>query len=166
MDHRDFLKLPFSSGGLKPDDIEGAKRIVEAARFGWNESRNPVFAWVAYRTCRKANLPLPEWVLECLDQGADGMVRLFWNPPTQKNKVAPAIAEALGVKVDGAGSVFARARDSNWVFLGAQVAALVEHGTKDYIAFAELAEEYNISPSTVDRAWKRYQKACKKSGTS
>jgi hypothetical protein len=163
MDHRDFLMLPF---GVKPGDIEGTKRAVEAARFGWDESNNPVFAWVAFRTCRSAGLDLPEWVLKYLDQGADAMVRLFEEPPKQKNRVAPAIAEALGMKTDGAGTVFRRARDSMWVFLGAQVAALIERGDKEYMAVPGVAQEYNTSPSTVARAWKRYRAAVKKSGTS
>jgi hypothetical protein len=137
---------------------EQAERFVEICRISAEESKNPVFAWRAYRECREAGIDLPEWVLEYIDCVAAAIDRLAGDPPA-KNKIAPALADALLMKSDGAGTVFSRAQDVKWIPLGMDVDRHISHGDKEYLAVTQAAAQNGVSPSTVWRAWKRYQ-AC------
>lgn len=159
-----LLLLAFrASPGGSPEQTQ---RAIEAALWHWKESGNPVYPWAAYRECRAAGLDLPDWVLEYLDHAAEGMWELWQSPPQEKNGIAPAVASALGVKMDGGGSAFARANKTDWVFLGSMVARAIQRGDKEYLAVPDVARRMNRNPSAVQRAWDRYKKTIMKSGTS
>ena len=133
-----------------------ARGAVEAARLEWERSSNPVYPWIAYLECRTAGIEIPEWVLHYLDGAATGIWRLFQEPPI-KNKVASAVADALGFKTAGAGSAFSRAKHSKWVYFGYLADLYMRQGDKEYVAFCEVADRAHVSTATVRRAWQRYR---------
>jgi hypothetical protein len=161
--------LPGSSLGLQnvidmllqyrqPDgNPEWAERVIQAAKRGWDDNRNPIYVCVAFREARAAQLPIPEWVLEHFDRAMEEINTLWTDPPPAK-KINAAVAAAFGFSVKSGPSLFTQAKDPKWIYLGHLVWAQVQQGHSEYNAKMYVAVQERANFSTVDRAWTRYKR--------
>ena len=85
-----------------PDQPEISFHVLEHR---YKESKNPLYAWQAFRQARQSNVAVPEWVLEYLHKSADNLLTM---PLGLGKKTQAAIAEALGLKTVGNRSFFDR----------------------------------------------------------
>jgi len=139
--------------------------IVDRCESDYKRTNNPLYAWTAYRQCRKAGAEIPQWVLEYLDWAAANLVRLSESLPEGK-EVAPSIAEGLRMKRPGKSgrrTVFTEFRDLDETtgmgrkHIAATVMSRITKGYKPDQAIEYAAKRYGISKSTVRRAWKDHR---------
>ena len=149
---------PVSPGDHRRDTEKPAEfiRWYEAA---FTETKNPLYAWCAYRHARAAGLDVPEWVSAYLDSAAE---KLWATRPSGRwRKDAARVAEALGIterflaEFHGSGSTD--------IELAAYVYSWSRghkkrpgHG-KPYLEWPKVAERFGVSPATVTRAWNKYK---------
>lgn len=146
------------------------KRLVTIYGYIYEHDRNPVWAWRAYRLARMLGEPIPNWVLDYLDQTANGICNLSIprkkeDPP--KRKATPNdVVRALGLKKGERGHLMTTpAADISWIVMALGVAIEIDRGSDETYAIDEVAKAYgdDLNPqgvpkhfSTVRRAWKKY----------
>ena len=117
---------------------------------------NPLYAWKAYKHSREFGMPIPGWVLNYLD---DSATKLLAIEQPEKNKVARAISDAIGMKKQGRGTVFANYRKiERDLKIAVRVSELIEKekeergSCKETAIYDEVAKELDCDRSTVIRA--------------
>jgi hypothetical protein len=71
----------------------------------FRKEENPLFLWTAYQAARKENLPLPEWVLNYLDDAANHLTSC-----DGKGDPWPIVRDAFKLFTWGQGTMFSRFR--------------------------------------------------------
>ncbi|GMR20195.1 MAG: hypothetical protein BMS9Abin36_0790 [Gammaproteobacteria bacterium] len=142
--------------------FDTASRFMESARTNVLKQRyandsNPLYAWRAYKDCRKRNQPIPEWVLKYLDSSADELLSI---KKPEKDKVARRVAEAISMN----GIVFSNyQKHEERVEIALRVFELIEENKnpdgsypKDAI-YTEVAKEFKVSKTKVSKAMDLYK---------
>jgi hypothetical protein len=133
-------------------NIQDVKRfalgqLIAEQRALYNDNRNPMHAFKAYRCARAAKVDVPEWVLEMLDEWAE---LLLVQRPGARGK---DIARALGLAGPGRGTVMARAKTkTRYLYLAQRIAEL----QKNYLAVSTPDGEGYI-PAAALPAWTEEQ---------
>jgi hypothetical protein len=83
--------------------VLGGTAYLDRFRDSFQEEDNPLFAWAAICIARKTGRPIPEWVLQYLEEAAK---RLFNKPPGKK--VPEHVSAALRIRTYGKGSSISR----------------------------------------------------------
>lgn len=126
----------------------------------YRETGNPLFVWQAYRLSRTNGAAPPSWVFEYLDQVA-GRFELLERDARKGGlgkEPAAAIAEALEMKTEGAGTVFSRKnfqKDIEWFLCSSAVYREVQNGSQETYAVEAVAKNNRVSQSRVWRHWRR-----------
>lgn len=118
-------------------------------------TRNPLYAWEAYRACRWDGQAIPDWVLECFDLAAYNLSDLTNNPPVDP---PTAIATAMGMLPAKGPSVFCNYQKTRYR-LPSYVNAVLRRkaaGDKTEYAIKSAAKDMQVSESTIRRAWRAY----------
>lgn len=141
---------------------EHTKDFIEDDRRRYLRDRNPVYAWRAFVAARAEGLPIPTWVLEYFDRVGKGVLKIQCRYGTA-NPVANlslVLAEALEMKPRGKNkrvNAFSKAVEKNLIRYGYTVAHYIKQGDKETFAIEAAAKDYEVSPATVRRAWKRFR---------
>ena len=133
--------------------------MLEYHRDRFERDGNPLSVWLGYLNARNAGVDIPDWILEYLDWCARGMFWL-WQESLSGEKIDHTmVAKALDVVGQpGEGNAFSKYDDGHWMILAEKVGIYIWKGeTKEYLAIDRVAEKFNVSVSTVQRAWKKYQ---------
>ncbi|MCG8097264.1 MAG: hypothetical protein JAZ17_27190 [Candidatus Thiodiazotropha endolucinida] len=117
----------------------------------YRKTNNPLYIWQAYSMCREVDLPIPDWILEYLDQCSINLMNHWDNPPKES---ANAIAKSLNMVSPGRGSVFTETsrRDLNIAFFMAGSLQMDPKLKPDQL-YDSLAKRFGVHRSTVQRAW-------------
>ena len=93
-----------------PADVSPVQSDVflEIWELRYKTSNNPLYAWLAFQQARELDLAAPEWALDYLLKTADDLLEISGG---LGDTTQTAIAEALGLKIAGAGSQFKRLHD-------------------------------------------------------
>jgi hypothetical protein len=121
-------------------------------------TRNPIFAWQAFLTCRWENMP--DWIREFIEDQGIGIVRLSYDGALDDNEKLARLAAELGFSSQGRrGNAFRNHRESN---AQAKIATLYERsvaeGTKSYMASDDVARRAEVSKATVMNYVKSWQR--------
>ncbi|MCG7931502.1 MAG: hypothetical protein N0E44_15805 [Candidatus Thiodiazotropha lotti] len=121
----------------------------------YKKTGNPLYAWHTYNMFSSAELPIPEWVLEYLDQCTKNLLNLWDNPPKESAK---SIANALNMVSPGRGSVFTDTsrRDLD---IASHIAESLnkDPDLKPDQLYDSTAKYFGVSRSTVQRAWAEWR---------
>lgn len=122
----------------------------------FQETKNPIYAWRTYQNARGFGLPVPDEILEYLDEAAYDIVNIANDPP--KPNIRPlAIAKALGLGKSGPGadSIFNEYKDRiHNKEIAIETYENLKQSEKEYIVFEEISQKHKISESTVRRIYK------------
>jgi|GEM_PF-2420593 hypothetical protein len=121
----------------------------------FQETQNPIYAWKSYQTARGYGLPIPEEVLQYLDEVGRGILRLA-QKPVKANQRPLAISKILGLAQDGPG---AKSAFNDYTSREAEKEIAIEtfialqDTCKAYPEFEQIADRHKISPATVRRVY-------------
>ena len=156
----DLLEPPYADP-TNPSEQGEAAEVLPHYEAVFTETKNPCWAGAAYRYARAWRLAVPEWVLAYLDGPAEKFCGVARDIDLLKNmKADPFIAETLGMKRLGRGTVFSEFRDDLYaahIELTVRVALRVRAGGKPYLVWDEVAKEFGVKPSKVRYAWDNYK---------
>lgn len=126
----------------------------------------PVEAWILWAIHRMSCTPPPAWVLEYLDEVAYGVISIAYSRP-RKSRRAARVAQALDLMPKGPGrrpDAFDAYFDQEDERIGDAMEIRMESGCSYEVARDDLADEHRLSPSTVERRYRRHR--AKKGGAS
>ena len=130
------------------------------------EGDRPADAWAAFLVSRMLGETPPDWVMEYLATCAGEIYSLETASIAGEIITPNRIAGALGMVTKGPGTAFTDQKEWDWLGMALDVRELIRAGDKDTYAIAAVSADYkklgykNASPSTVRKAWKRYQATC------
>ncbi len=156
----DLLEPPYADPTNPTEQAEAAE-ILPHYQAVFTETNNPLFVWAAYRHARAWRLDVPEWVFAYLDTAAEKFCRVAREIDLLKGSEADVlIAEAVGMKRVGRGTVFSEFRDDLYaahIELAVRVALGLRAGGKRYFVWRRVAKEFGVKPRMVRRAWDNYK---------
>ena len=150
---RALVSLPQGSHPVSPDFLDGgaSHRLYQA-------DSNPWHAWSAYRACRLAGAPIPQWVLAYLDAAFLGIEMSIQRKADGKTVDLPrAIADAFGFNTrPGRGDVLGDLLDGKVMEIGVEIHAEHQLIGKKKEAIRSVAERRAIPESTARDYYARY----------
>jgi hypothetical protein len=128
---------------------------------------DPLSVWAAYRAARAANIDLPEWVLEYLDDAAsvlEDATAVAADGKTGEDPREIALrALQMGSK-RGRGSMFTNRHHHEWWWLAGRVAEEIQKLRSDHNAArvkgeatARVADRLGITTHEVEKAVKKFE---------
>jgi len=126
-------------------------RFIEADRQRFQDTGNALFVWDAYARSRDAGLPIPDWILDYLDDAARN-ISAFVNPDRPQSVTDPNKEIATAFRLassQGKPTVFKQFIDTfydwEWAALGEKVAAYYRSGNDErssiYLVACDLKQE-------------------------
>lgn len=123
----------------------------------YKATRNPIYAWQAYRACRRHAASLPAWVLTYLDGAALGLELCTSRAAERGFETAPAVADALGFAAGrGPKNVFTHLLDAQEMEIGREVHELRQDINKKKEAIRSVSERHGLPESTVRDYYERW----------
>jgi len=155
----DLLEPPYADPTNPTEQAEAAEDLPHYEAV-FTETNNPLYAWAAYRHARAWRLDVPEWVLAYLNTAAEKLLGMARDESDQRSELDALIAEAMGMKRIGRGTVFSEFRGELYaaqIEIAVQVALRVRAGGKLYVAWDEVAKEFGGKPRMVRDVWDKYK---------
>lgn len=136
------------------DDAIVAPNLIEAFGELYTKTREPLFAWAAWRWARALKLDVPSWALKVIDEAATKLCALAAAPP---KKPGTAVLVALGMARDGRDSAFARAGAWRDLVLAGRVHLALRDGEALKAALDDAASMLHVNHLTARRALAKYE---------
>ena len=133
----------------------------------YKESSNPLYAWEALNFCLKRNYTIPEWVLRYFEEASSNIMELAGKQEMLDQRASAEVYKALDMSKKGSRNVFDRyqvacKRDEMVARVCSRITKETPHGLCDgekvTHAIEKVAEEFGVSPETVQEAYYKWKK--------
>jgi len=151
-----ICSIPPTWTRLIPASKPRAAEVLPHYEAVFTETNNPLYAWAAYRHARAWRLDVPEWVLAYLNTAAEKLLGMARDESDQRSELDALIAEAMGMKRIGRGTVFSEFRGELYaaqIEIAVQVALRLRAGVKLINAWDDIAKEFGGKPRMVRDVW-------------
>ncbi len=149
----------------RPEPLPWGRIAVAMFAVRWAETKNPVYVWKAYQSCREHSIPLPWWVSAYLDMAAKNISSISPSPRKVRGDAARKVYGALRFPVSGSTDQFRQADIREQEIKAASRVSDLRNvprtgpgmgGVKG--ACIVVASQMNKSPPTIEKWYYRWKK--------